>query len=338
MKNIEDSPRSQRHTLSRCKMALALLVLLSGGILLYACATERGVYKVDARMERDAITGVIHGLEARTLLPHTIEHTPRPPTPEAQLEGVTTGSACLLVHGFVGSHRDFSNLGEKLAACGLTVRMMRLPGHGTSPADFAYQPSGAMLRAVRQEYADLRAQYARVYLVGFSMGGALATLLAAESDPDGLVLVAPYFGVNYQWYYILPAEKWNALMRHLIRFVPKPDWAIRLNDRSVLHQIFAYKFIPTGGVKQLVEIGLQARQPKVLGSIKCPVLLIHSSGDRAASFRKARKAYDAIGAPKEALWLTRSNHHILWDYDREESMTRIRGFLRNLENPADFVR
>jgi len=293
-----------------------ILAVLLCALLSYSCVMQRTVRRADARADRDPATGVIRGLEAATISP--------PPGASS----ATLHTACLLVHGFVGSRRDFNDLGEELARRGLTVRMMRLPGHGTSPADFARLPPGALLEAVRREFRDLRAQYAAVDVVGFSMGGALSALLAAEEPVDRLVLVAPYYRVRYFWFYLLPPETWNALVGRMVRYVPKWQRFVQVNDRSMAANIFTYDALPTAGVRQLIALGKTARRRDVLGKLKCPVLVVHSSGDVAASFRASCQAFELIGSPrKEGLWLTRSNHHVFWDYDREEVKQRIAAFL-----------
>ena len=309
-------------------MILLLLVLVLSALLLYSCATERAVRRNAAKADRAPITGVIRGLEAVTILPSS-----------SQTSSATLDTACLLVHGFIGSPRDFGDFGEYLAQRGLTVRMMRLPGHCTTPVDFAYLSRGALLAAVRQEYLNLRREFKTVYVVGFSMGATLSVLLASQESVDRLVLAAPYYSVRYRWHYILPLETWNRLLRGFIHYIPKPEGFIQVNDRSVVHNIFTYDFIPTAGVSQLVELGVEARRKDVLEKVKCPVLMIHSSGDMAASFSASRRAYALLGSEdKESLWLTRSNHHIFWDYDRAALKKRIADFLlsdRPAHTPAE---
>ena len=168
--------------------------------------TTHRLKKEIAAADRDPLTGIIRGCEAITL----------PPAPDTAL---TTPTACLLVHGFMAARSDFNDLGQSLAAKGFTVRMLRLPGHGTTPPDFGWQPDGALLKSVEAEYRALRAKYPRVYVVGFSMGGALSTLLAAEEKPEKLVLTAPYYRITSHWYYVLPPEVWNQAVGSFVSYI-----------------------------------------------------------------------------------------------------------------------
>ena len=292
-----------------------VLLLVLCGVFGYSCSAHRNLVREIAAADRDPLTGVVRGAEAVTLAPQTAD--PR-----------TSGTAVLMIHGFLAARSDFADLGERLARRGFTVRLMRLPGHGTIPPDFEFLPDGALFQAVHQEYLKLRAGHRRVYVAGFSMGGALATLLASVEPVDRLVLAAPYYGVSYKWYYVLPAETWNTLIGWAVPYVKKSERFTRINDRGQIGKFYHYQTVPTGGVRQLVALGKAARRPETLRKVTCPVLLLHSEGDEAASIGRARKAFDQLGSPrKEAVWLQKSNHIIFWDYDRDEVKQRVEEFL-----------
>jgi carboxylesterase len=276
---------------------------------------QRRLRRAIAEADRDPITSVIRGTEAITLAP-------------AAGDPATSRTACLMVHGFLSARTDFADLGERLVRHGITVRLMRLPGHGTTPVDFAYLPPGALYKAVHQEYLNLRERFDRIYLVGFSMGGSLSTILASEEPVDRLVLVSPYFGVTYAWYYVLPAHIWNALLGRLIPYVVRTDAFVKLNDRTLYDKIFMYKIVPTAGVRQLKAIGQTARREELLRKVACSVLIVHSRGDGAASPQEAQEAFGKLGSSdKEILWLKESNHIVFWDFEREEAKDRIERFL-----------
>ena len=105
------------------------------------------------------------------------------------LPGGTVGA--LLIHGFTGTPRDLANLAGCLQASGITVSVPRLPGHGTNGRDFLQSGWRDWLRASVDAYADLRARCSTVHVVGFSMGGIIAVLLAARFPVTRLVLLAP---------------------------------------------------------------------------------------------------------------------------------------------------
>src|SRR5262245_56069673 len=95
----------------------------------------------------------------------------------------------LLIHGFLGSPRDMRPLGEALAAVGVDVRGVLLPGFGPDTARLSRVRADEWLAAARSAWNELRDGAERTTLIGFSMGGAIALSLAAESGqaPDHLV-------------------------------------------------------------------------------------------------------------------------------------------------------
>src|SRR5690606_22728116 len=99
--------------------------------------------------------------------------------------------ALLLIHGYNDSPASLDDIARALHAAGWTVRLPLLPGHGRSLEAWDAWTGEEAVAAVRAEYAALRATHGTVVVGGLSMGGALATWLAAEADVDGLVLFAP---------------------------------------------------------------------------------------------------------------------------------------------------
>ncbi len=290
---------------------LLVLLFMSTGCA-YNLMANRAMDREVTRLPRDPNTQVIKGTEAITL------------------QG-TGPNAALLVHGFVGSRIDYNDLGEILQRQGLTVRLMRLPGHGTFPVDHANTTNEQFFEAVRSEYHVLKASHPQVALIGFSMGGALSLILASQEPVDRMVLIAPYYGVTYRWYYILPVEFWNGMWGWAFPYVVKNNYFTCVNRTEAKEKLYSYRVISNKGARNLIHLGQQARDPDLLARVTCPVLVLHSHGDQAASPSRSEKAFEAIGSQdKRIKWYEESNHHILWDYDQEDAKREIVGFLRSL--------
>ncbi|MGB3502629.1 MAG: alpha/beta fold hydrolase [Mesorhizobium sp.] len=96
----------------------------------------------------------------------------------------------VLLHGFGGSNMDWNDIQPDLARDGL-VLAYDLPGHGRSLAHTAAGNASAMAKAI---LADLEARgIDRAHVVGFSMGGAVATLMGMRGPAKvaSLTLLAP---------------------------------------------------------------------------------------------------------------------------------------------------
>ena len=123
--------------------------------------------------------------------------------------------ALLLVHGFADTPAVFGALADALAAQGLACRAMRVPGAGEPLAAVARQSPAIWIEAVRAEATALRATHREVWILGHSMGGALALLaqLDAPATADGLILLAPLVAVSSARSPLLPPRFWFRLAR-----------------------------------------------------------------------------------------------------------------------------
>jgi carboxylesterase len=116
----------------------------------------------------------------------------------------------LLSHGFTGSPRSMRPWAEHLAAQGHTVRLPRLPGHGTSWPELNRTRFEDWYAALDSALTELRARCSRVVVGGLSMGGTLVTKLAEDrsSEVDGVMLVNPLFKLEDWRLTFLPVLKW----------------------------------------------------------------------------------------------------------------------------------
>ncbi len=267
--------------------------------------------KFDDAQPRDLSTGALIGAD------------------EFEIGDPHSDTAVILVHGFLGASNNFNELPTRLASEGYRVRALRLPGHGTSPFDLKEVSPSAELNYILAEVRRLKARHKHVFLVGHSMGGALSTLAATSPEVDGLILAGPHYRVTHQWYYILPVEVWNTLTGWAVRWVYKSDAFIQVDRPEAKAEIVSYRYIPSKAVALIDHFAAVARDPDTLAMVTCPVLILHGAHDRAASPDAARQALEKMASTdKEFVLLEHSNHHVFWDYDRDQVYDTILRFLK----------
>lgn len=312
---VSEKPKSdttpKKH--SKRKWIKSFLTFIAALLIYNGCASTL-VTRYDNAQPRDPETGILIGAEERTLGPESSE------------------TAILFVHGFVGGSNNFWEVPDQLAAEGYRVRVMLLPGHGTSPRDFAKTPESEFNDAVRDEILALKQKHKRVILIGHSMGGALITTAASQSTVDGIVLGAPYFGVTYNWYYILPVETWSKITAPVLPWVYKADAFICVNREDAKTQILSYRWIPAKGTKTLHKIGDRANADETLSKVTCPVLLLHAPGDFAAAYEASEDAFNRMASSdKKFVDLPNSDHHVYWDNDRDLLAEEIKQFVKRID-------
>lgn len=273
--------------------------------------TDHLVRRYEETVPRDPVTGIIRGAEPRDL------GDPAAP------------NAVLFVHGFNGTPNNFNDLPDRVATAGWCVRAMLLPGHGTKPHDMEETTGDELRAAVLGELRALKQAHEKVVLVGHSLGGALATLTAADEPVDGLVLAAPFYRVTYKWYYLLPAERWARMMSPIMRWAPslkEPVNRVEARDKIISYHWASSKFGATA-----VGVAEQARQESVLARVTCPVLLVHSRIDNVTDPKAAEEAFNQLAATdKRAVWLERSDHIIFWDYEADQVAQATLEFLDHI--------
>lgn len=132
----------------------------------------------------------------------------------------------LLSHGFTGSPASMTPWARFLAERGHTVRVPRLPGHGTTWQDLNGTQWDDWYATADAALTELHERCERVAVGGLSMGGAIGLRLAElrPHDVDALVLVNPAIGVRNWQLKLVP------VLKHLVPAMPgigndikKPD-------------------------------------------------------------------------------------------------------------------
>jgi len=120
-------------------------------------------------------------------------------------------TAALLIHGFTSTPQSMRPWAEYLAARGYTVRLPRLPGHGTTWQEMNRTRWEDWYAVVDRQFRELHSRCAHVFVGGLSMGASLALAVAQEHGPrvTGLVLVNP--AVRY--------DDWRVRLVPLLRHV-----------------------------------------------------------------------------------------------------------------------
>lgn len=98
--------------------------------------------------------------------------------------------ACLLLHGYTGGPYEIEPLSSFLKEeTNWHIEVPTLPGHGRKLA-LKNVSHKKWINAAENSLIQLLAKYDEVHLIGFSMGGMIASYLAAKYKVDKLVLLA----------------------------------------------------------------------------------------------------------------------------------------------------
>lgn len=219
--------------------------------------------------------------------------------------------AVLILHGWTGWTGRLAYLGERLAEAGFTVRIPRLPGHGSNLPDFLLSTWKDWVRRAIDEFLDLKDRSETVYLAGASMGAILATIVAAQFQVKRVALLAPAFLANNPVLWLAP------VMQYIVPRIPSdwsPDNDPDPNSRAIGLEYKSHGHVPAAA--QLVH--LQRAGRRALPRLESETLIIASRSDEAVPVRVAEYIARRSSAAKvETLILEKSGHQIVQGVERD---------------------
>ncbi|MDR1933748.1 MAG: alpha/beta fold hydrolase [Spirochaetales bacterium] len=232
--------------------------------------------------------------------------------------------AFLLIHGFTDISDQLRYMAERLWERGYTVSVPRLPGHGTCAEDFLRSSWKDWLRRASDEFFDLRCRYEKVHLLGVSMGGLLAIILAGRFQTGKLVLAAPAIVSNSR------SLRFARFLRFFVKKTPRKRYTFSgpLEYSFVYREYWRWNW--PGPVSGILRLQRMAR--KLLPSVKAAAFVIVSEKDGTVPVEAADFIEKRIGTGRiSRLVLKESGHMVLDGCEREKAADAI---LRWLEQSS----
>jgi len=233
---------------------------------------------------------------------------------------------CLLAHGFTATPQEVRELGERLAKDGRTVLGIRLFGHGTDVRDMPRARWQDWIASVEDGYHLLKDTCTKIFLLGFSTGGAVCFCLAEHLPVLGAVIMSTP--------HELPSDPRIQLLRPVIRplsilypFNPKgpPDFY----DPGAREARVQYNHYPLRSVPELDALFSKMR--KILPQLRLPVLFMHSKDDKFVPLDHMDANFDLLGSEdKSKLLVEGSNHVITCDAAREQVFSAACDFVNRI--------
>ncbi|MEZ4215945.1 MAG: alpha/beta fold hydrolase [Myxococcota bacterium] len=195
--------------------------------------------------------------------------------------------AVLCIHGLTGTPYEVRPVAEALVARGFRARGPLLPGHGRPAEELARCAYADWLECVRSEYAQLAAAHGQVFVVGMSLGGLLALVLASETTPSAAAVV----GVPLR--FTAGRVLAIAVGRFVKPMLPKRDGS-DIADPAARARHPGTKMMPLASAHELVK--LQKRVRALLPRVRAPLFVGHGALDRTASPEDAVAIAAGVGS------------------------------------------
>jgi carboxylesterase len=229
----------------------------------------------------------------------------------------------ILVHGFTSTPSVMRPWAEFLNSHGYSVRVPLLPGHGTSIEDLDNVNWQQWPTEIEIHLNQLLVDCEKLFLCGFSMGGAASLHVAAryQSELTGIILVNPMIHREGLW---PTAVK---LASKLVKTFGTRGSDIKRQD--VIQ--WKYDRTPLRAAHQLLLLLEKTRL--ILPEIKTPTILFRSEIDHTLPASNSKMILSRMGSEdKREVILANSFHVAPLDHDQEALFRSSLDFIRELAN------
>ncbi|MBD1382156.1 alpha/beta hydrolase [Metabacillus arenae] len=223
---------------------------------------------------------------------------------------------CLCIHGFTGAPYEVEPLALHLQeVTDWEIQMVTLPGHGEELVlkGVFYQE---WIEHAEQAIEKLLSKCEKVYVIGFSMGGLIASYLSTKYPVEKLVLLSAAV------YYVNPKRLFadiGGMIRDTFRGKLKENDLFLRYKKKIKNTPFS----ATMEFRKLV----QYVRP-LLQKIQVPVLIVQGEVDGIVPVKSAFYLYEKIPSPqKELMFLPGSHHHVCHGCDFEDLVKKVDEFL-----------
>lgn len=224
---------------------------------------------------------------------------------------------CLCIHGFTGNPSEVEPLVNHLRKyTNWHIAVPTLPGHGES-LDLKGVSYNQWIEHAEKELRKLLETCDTVYVVGFSMGGLIASYLAVHYPISKLILLSAAA------YYVNPKQ----LAVDIVEMM-KDSFKGRLKENELFIR-YTRKIKETPVAATLQFRKLVASIKPLLERVTIPTLIAQGESDGVVPPRSAQYLYEKIAAPnKKLIFLKESKHLICHCNEREKLFQAIVDFLR----------
>jgi esterase/lipase/1-acyl-sn-glycerol-3-phosphate acyltransferase len=230
-------------------------------------------------------------------------------------------------HGYMASPQEAMGLAEYLFARGINVYLPRLRGHGTDPIALKSVSSKDWEYDFKCAVTAMSQVCQKVFIGGFSTGGLLALLHAAEHKVDGIIVINSALRLNnLRVSYVVPTL-------HVFN-----EMISKLNEKGIVEWVenesenpeISYSKHPLNSIAQMEK--LMTKSDSELKKIKDPILVIQGDKDPIVNPKSAQFIYNGVKSKmKKQLLLPRDNHSIILGEGEEEIFASIYHFIKDFK-------
>ena len=230
----------------------------------------------------------------------------------------------VFAHGYMAAPKEIETLAHYLFERGINVYVPRLRGHGTDPKALLTVSAHDWETDFERAFTAMRQVCNKVFIGGFSTGGLLALIHAAQYKVDGVIAVNSALRLHdLRVSYVVPTlHFFNEMIAHL-----HAKGILEWVDNSQTEQPDVnYHKHPLASVSQLEKV--MSKVEDTVKDVKDPILIIQGDNDPTVKAESAQIIYKTVKSEdKKLLLLPRKRHSMLADEGHDEVFENIYQFI-----------
>jgi len=227
-------------------------------------------------------------------------------------------------HGYMAAPKEIETLTQYMFERGINVYVPRLRGHGTDPKALLTISAHDWETDFERAFTAMRQVCNKVFIGGFSTGGLLALIHAAQYKVDGIIVVNSALHLHdLRVSYVVPTlQFFNEMIAHL-HTKGIMEW---IDNSNTEQPKINYLKHPLSSVSQLEKV--MSKVKSTLQKIKNPILIMQGDNDPVVNAKSAQIIYKSVKSKnKKLLLLPRKKHSILAGIKKEEVFEEIYQFI-----------
>ena len=263
-------------------------------------------------------------------------------SPSKELQFHAGPHAVLMLHGLGAAPLELARLAQEAHQEGFSVRVPNIDGYCYGSPN---RPWTHWRDQVLAHYWACRKDFDTVSLLGVSMGGTLALLLAELESPTSVVSLSTalgYDGWAIPWYHdLISVAKWIPFS-HRYRYVEREPYGLKNREtRAMVKRMMQSQHISEVGA-EILPLPLITEGKKLIRAVKArpdriqsPLMLMHSVDDESVHVSNPETLFQRVSSvDKEFIYLGDSYHMITIDNERDLVRKESLRFLKTAVNRA----
>lgn len=244
-----------------------------------------------------------------------------------------SATALLMVHGFGDCPALYTRMAPWFAARGYASQTMRLPGFGEPIERYRRSTREQWRQAMTRDLEALRRTHERVWIIAHSTAAPISVQVVDERPDlvDGMVWLAPLFGVSDRRSPVLSSEDWFGLLDRLFsrtRIIENP-FRLDASDPDAERLSRRDRFIPVEIYRELFALIDEVRAAGE--AVRRPLLVVVAEDDKVVDNRLTAAFLDTLAAPTvQRVALGATGHMIPLDSSWREASERIDAFIAEI--------